>query len=273
MNTQSIVPTLYSLIVSLVSGLPMLAHAQSQEMARVLSSTPVVTQVSQPRQVCGETHVITAAPKSGAGALMGAIAGGAIGNSIGGGSGRALATAAGIIGGAIFGDSIETAPAPLRQQMTSCTTQISYENRVTAYNVVYEYGGKQYSIQLPNDPGPYLPVNITPSILAAPPRAQHPHHDCSTYSHCTELCNTELCNTDLRNADLCHTDVCSTDIYATYVRCTHIPFTAVYYTGRIFPLWTSRPSPWTPSRSLALAIKAGLVVAAWSALRTRILGV
>ena len=169
MNTQSIVPTLYSLIVSLVSGLPMLAHAQSQEMARVLSSTPVVTQVSQPRQVCGETHVITAAPKSGAGALMGAIAGGAIGNSIGGGSGRALATAAGIIGGAIFGDSIETAPAPLRQQMTSCTTQISYENRVTAYNVVYEYGGKQYSIQLPNDPGPYLPVNITPSILAAPP--------------------------------------------------------------------------------------------------------
>jgi len=100
---------------------------------------------------------------------MGAIAGGAIGNNIGGGSGRALATAAGVIGGAIFGDSIEGAPPPVARQVTSCSNQISYENRVTAYNVVYEYGGKQYSIQLPNDPGPYLPVQVTPSVVAAPP--------------------------------------------------------------------------------------------------------
>jgi hypothetical protein len=35
--------------------------------------------------------------------------------------------------------------------------------------VVYEYGGKQYSIQLPNDPGQYLPVQVTPSVVAAPP--------------------------------------------------------------------------------------------------------
>ena len=169
MNTKNYASSLPCLILALLTGLPLLAYAQAQEMARVLSSTPVVTQVSQPRQVCGETQVITAAPKSGAGALMGAIAGGVIGNSIGGGSGSALATAAGVIGGAIFGDSIEAAPAPLRQQMTSCTTQISYENRVTSYNEVYEYGGKQYSIQLPNDPGSYLPVNVTPAILAAPP--------------------------------------------------------------------------------------------------------
>jgi hypothetical protein len=100
---------------------------------------------------------------------MGAIAGGAIGNNIGGGSGRAIATAAGVIGGAIFGDSIEGAPPPVARQVTSCTNQISYENRITAYNVVYEYGGKQYSIQLPNDPGPYLPVQVTPSVVAAPP--------------------------------------------------------------------------------------------------------
>ena len=100
---------------------------------------------------------------------MGAIAGGAIGNTIGGGSGRALATAAGVIGGAMFGNSIEAAPPPIARQVTNCTTQMSYENRITAYHVVYEYGGKQYSIQLPNDPGPYLPVNVTPSVLAAPP--------------------------------------------------------------------------------------------------------
>ena len=91
------------------------------------------------------------------------------GNTIGGGSGRALATAAGVIGGAMFGNSIEAAPPPIARQVTNCTTQMSYENRITAYNVVYDYGGKQYSIQLPNDPGPYLPVQVTPSVLAAPP--------------------------------------------------------------------------------------------------------
>jgi len=169
MTIQSLPLTLASLTLAMFSGFPSSANAQSQEMARVLSSIPVVTQVSLPRQVCGETQVITSSPKSGAGAVMGAIAGGAIGNNIGGGSGRALATAAGVIGGAIFGDSIEGAPPSVARQVTSCTHQISYENRVTAYNVVYEYGGKQYSIQLPNDPGPYLPVQVTPSVVAAPP--------------------------------------------------------------------------------------------------------
>lgn len=168
MNIKSIPLTLTCLALPLVSGLPSIAFAQSQEMARVVSSTPVATQVSVPRQVCGETQVMTSAPKSGAGALMGAIAGGAIGNNIGGGSSRALATAAGVIGGAMFGNAIEAAPPPIARQVTSCTTQMSYENRITAYHVVYEYGGKQYSIQLPNDPGPYLPVNVTPSVLAAP---------------------------------------------------------------------------------------------------------
>ena len=169
MTIQSLPLTLASLTLAMFSGFSSSANAQSQEMARVLSSIPVVTQVSVPRQVCGETHVITSSPKSGAGAVMGAIAGGAIGNNIGGGSGRALATAAGVIGGAIFGDSIEGAPPSVARPVTSCTNQISFENRVTAYNVVYEYGGKQYSIQLPNDPGPYLPVQVTPSVIAAPP--------------------------------------------------------------------------------------------------------
>jgi uncharacterized protein YcfJ len=169
MTIQSITLTLASLALPILSGISTSANAQSQEMARVLSSTPVVTQVSVPRQVCSETQVISSSPKSGAGAVMGAIAGGAIGNNIGGGSGRAIATAAGVIGGAIFGDSIEGAPPPVARQVTSCTNQISYENRITAYNVVYEYGGKQYSIQLPNDPGPFLPVQVTPSVVAAPP--------------------------------------------------------------------------------------------------------
>ena len=159
--------TAYSLLP--LAFAPLLGHAQSQEIGRVISSTPVVTQVAAPQQVCNQGQVITAAPKSGAGALLGAIAGGVIGSQMGGGSGRALATAVGAIGGAIAGDSAEPAPAPIYQTVNHCTQQLAYENRISAYNVVYEYAGKQYSIQLPNDPGPYVPLRISPAVVAAPP--------------------------------------------------------------------------------------------------------
>jgi hypothetical protein len=46
-------------------------------------------------------------PGSGAGAVMGSIAGGVLGSNVGKGSGRALATMAGIFGGAIIGDGVE----------------------------------------------------------------------------------------------------------------------------------------------------------------------
>ena len=85
--------------------------AWGQEMARVVSTTPVIQTVSVTEPSC---------------------------------------TSAG------------TAPALCGQ-----VTQL--QNRITHYNVVYEYGGKQYSIQLSNDPGPYLPVQVTPSVVAAPP--------------------------------------------------------------------------------------------------------
>lgn len=79
--------------------------ASAQEVARVVSSTPVTQQVGVPRQVC------------------------------------------------------TTAPAP--SGATQCTTQTIYENRTTAYQVVYEFAGKQYSVQLPQDPGPTLKLRIS----------------------------------------------------------------------------------------------------------------
>ena len=35
------------------------------------------------------------------------------------------------------------------------------------YNMVYEFAGKQYTVQLPKDPGPTIKLQITP-ISAAP---------------------------------------------------------------------------------------------------------
>ena len=57
------------------AAVPLMGHAQ--ELARVLSATPLVQRVASPQQVCSDTQVVTPAQKSGAGALVGALAGGA----------------------------------------------------------------------------------------------------------------------------------------------------------------------------------------------------
>lgn len=130
-------------------------------LARVISSTPVVQQVAVPRQVCSNQPMVVEAPKSGGGALLGAVAGGAVGNAIGNGSGRAVATMIGLVGGAMVGDRIE-GPNTQVQNVQQCGTQTYYENRASHYNVVYEYQGTQYNVQMANDPGPYVRLQVTP---------------------------------------------------------------------------------------------------------------
>ena len=139
-------------------------------MARVISSAPVVQQVAVPRQVCSNEVVMTQAPKSGAGALMGALAGGAAGNAIGNGGGRAVATMIGLVGGAMIGDRIE-GPNNQLQNVQQCSTQTFYENRASYFNVVYEYQGTQYTAQMPNDPGLYVRLKVTP-VGAIEPTSQ-----------------------------------------------------------------------------------------------------
>jgi uncharacterized protein YcfJ len=134
----------------------------AQDVGQVISSTPVMQQVGVPRQVCSTEEVTVQAPKSGAGALMGGIAGGAMGNAVGGGSGRAAATMIGIFGGAILGDRIEGAPMAQVQNVQRCGMQTFYENRTVGYNVVYEFAGRQYAVQMPNDPGPSIQLQVSP---------------------------------------------------------------------------------------------------------------
>ncbi len=76
----------------------------AQEVARVISSTPVMQQVGVPRQACA-TYSTPGVPPQ-------------------------------------------------------CSTQTIYENRVVAYDVIYEYAGKQYSVQMPQDPGPTLRLQV-----------------------------------------------------------------------------------------------------------------
>ena len=154
------------LLIGLTSALSAVS-LQAQEVGKVISSTPIIQQVAVPRQVCNNEQVVTQGQKSGAGAAMGAIAGGAIGNNMGQGSGRAAATMLGLFGGAILGDKIEGPGTPEVRNVQNCSQQMFYENRTMAYNVVYEFAGKQYTVQMPQDPGPTVRLQITP--VAPPP--------------------------------------------------------------------------------------------------------
>ena len=138
------------------------ASAQAQDLTgRVISSTPVVQQVQVPRTVCSNQPIAVQQPRSGAGAVIGAIAGAALGNAIGAGAGRAVATGVGLIGGAAVGDRIEGGGV-VYQNGQQCSTQTFYENRTVGYNVTYEFGGRQYTMQMPNDPGPTVRLQVSP---------------------------------------------------------------------------------------------------------------
>lgn len=143
-------------VAALASGL-----CAAQEMGRVISSTPVMQQIAVPRQVCSNQAVVVPNQRSGAGAAIGALAGGALGNAVGHGGGRAAATILGLFGGAIVGDGVEGQGSQV-QNVQNCMTRNVYENRLSIYNVVYEYAGKQYSVQMPYDPGPTVRLQITP---------------------------------------------------------------------------------------------------------------
>lgn len=147
------------------------AAVQAEEIGRVISSTPVIQQVAVPRQVCADQPVVVQQPSSGGGALLGAIVGGIVGNQIGHGMGRAAATGIGAIAGAAVGDNVE-GRGYQTQYAQQCSTQTWYENRTTGYNVVYEYAGKEYHVQLPYDPGPSIRLQVTPVGANPPPPAE-----------------------------------------------------------------------------------------------------
>lgn len=138
----------------------------AQEVGQVLSATPIVRQVAAPRQVCRTETVAYQEPKSGTGALMGAIAGGAVGNAVGDGAGRAAATMIGIIGGAALGDTIESSPVHRQQQVQHCEWQQVYENQTAGYLVVYQYAGRNYTVEWPSDPGSTIALQVSPASAA-----------------------------------------------------------------------------------------------------------
>jgi uncharacterized protein YcfJ len=141
----------------------------------VISSTPVVQQVTVPKQICTTTTVHSAQP-TGGGALIGAVVGGALGNQFGRGDGRAVATVIGALGGGVLGNQIEVNNGYYSNQtgqpVQQCRTENTVENRTVAQNVLYEYASQRFNVQMPATgdfrPGTRLALQVNAPVTAAP---------------------------------------------------------------------------------------------------------
>lgn len=164
--------------VFLVSAAALSSLSLAQEVATVLSATPVLQSVAVPRRVCTTVQVEVQQPKSGVGAAVGAMAGAVLGSTVGHGPSQGAATVAGAVTGSVLGDHLEGSGATQTRDVQQCRTQMVYENRTVAYNVVYEFSGRQYTVQMPQDPGPTLQLQLTPvglpatAVVAAAPEPQ-----------------------------------------------------------------------------------------------------
>jgi len=145
-----------ALALALIGGS---AYAASDfvDTAQVVSSTPIIERVSEPRQECDtapapqkSTNIV--AP------IIGGVVGGLLGHQVGQGSGQTAATIVGAAGGAVAGSAIANRSSS--QPAQNCRTVESSREVVNGYNVVYRYNGRDVNVKLPYDPGRTITVGV-----------------------------------------------------------------------------------------------------------------
>lgn len=165
----------------IASTLLLAGFAQAREFndtARVLEARPHYEQVSVPYEECwDETRRVTRPQNDGrrdsnlGGAIVGGVVGGLLGHGIGGGHGKDIATAGGAIAGTIIGSRIQSQNGDRYQDydeeervVQRCAQRERREDRLTGYDVTYDYKGETYHALLPENPGRRLPVRVTVEV-------------------------------------------------------------------------------------------------------------
>lgn len=158
----------------LALALPALAGGYGGDYgyAEVRSAVPRYEQVNTPREECwnervydngGGYRTTTGPVDSYMGPVIGGLAGGLIGSVLGKGDGNKWAIGAGAVTGAIVGDRMSRRDAYVPaapQEVRRCKVTDHWEQRVSGYDVTYQYGDRTYSAVLPYDPGPRLRVRV-----------------------------------------------------------------------------------------------------------------
>jgi uncharacterized protein YcfJ len=92
------------------------------------------------------------------GAIVGALIGGILGHQVGGGSGKDIATAGGLVTGAVVGSRMGGNNAPQTQDVQRCET-VPSQAQPQFWDVTYEFRGLEHRIQMTSPPGQTITVN------------------------------------------------------------------------------------------------------------------
>jgi uncharacterized protein YcfJ len=173
-----ITPILLSaLATGIVLSLPVQAQTSYHD-AQVIEYTAIyrVIETPVPSRQCWEEEVVRSSSRhhyrSHTPGLLGAVIGGAIGNALGNhrSSQRVGAVVGAMLGGSIARDIAESQynPDVRLETVERCKTDYSYqqEEKLVGYDVLYRYNGADYTVRMPDNPGPTIRVrvNVEPVI-------------------------------------------------------------------------------------------------------------
>ena len=168
------------------------------DRARVVSVRPVHERIPVSREECWNDRVrgyedrkvtrTDTGSSIGPGTVLGAIVGGVAGHQVGNGRGNDAATAAGAVIGGLVGNQVdrdqgnvrpgervtEVQRVPVEREVQRCRVVDEVREATVGYEVRYEYGGRQFTTRMPNDPGRFVRVNVEIHPVESfeePPRA------------------------------------------------------------------------------------------------------
>lgn len=95
------------------------------------------------------------------GAVLGAVIGGILGHQVGGGSGKDVATAIGVVGGAAMGANVnrDNSGQPVATQNVQRCASAPAQAQPDYWDVTYNFRGQDYRVQMTSAPGATLTVN------------------------------------------------------------------------------------------------------------------
>lgn len=154
-------------------------YDQDNTYAQVVDVQPIYEEyrVPQNNRVCnnnsrGRSHNNSQYNSNGGGSILGGIIGGIIGNRFGKGHGRRAATAAGVAIGASIGANSNSNRNRNNNynrnsnRRNACYNQKDYrvEQRITGYDVSYDYKGQIYQARMQNHPGDRVRVQVNVQV-------------------------------------------------------------------------------------------------------------
>jgi len=149
--------------VALILGAPAAGAADYTDTARVISATPIIERITEPRQECTPAARAPAQSRDRSilGPVIGGVAGAVIGSQVGRGSGKTAATAVGAIAGAVAGDRIANSQTANAQPAQVCRTVETTRDVIKGYTVVYRYNRRDITTTMPYNPGRRVRIGIS----------------------------------------------------------------------------------------------------------------